>query len=439
MKMQLPESIQRLVNNVELMATETEVKWCLDNQQPLRLASGGGAYPGRASYGWIIQLGDSPVAKGNGPAYGDAPRSFRAEGYGMASALVYLSLLQQKITFTRNRRSINTIICDNHGLLTRIEEAIQWKYTTPNVTLRAEWDIQSVILSVYKTIDIQFEFLHVKSHQDDDGPLDSLSLETRLNVEADRLATAYLQQQNPRLPIALLFPTAKCQLIINKKSVTRKIPQTIRFETGSIDIRSYLTQRNLWTEATLDTINWDAHGASHSFHRPYRNFLVKMCHRHLPIGQTLHRRNQKYTPTCPGCLIETESQDHFLQCDAPSRIEWRLKLISTLRRQLAQLNTAENLQELILNCIDSAIDGRAIPTGGPFHEALESQETIGWLGMIRGYWSQEWRKSFRKDIHCSNRRVEKAEEQTTTTDDQMANENTPDYLATIDPAMETKK
>jgi hypothetical protein len=41
--------------------------------------------------------------------------------------------------------------------------------------------------------------------------------------------------------------------------------------------------------------------------------LVKMCHRHLPIGQTLHRRNSKYTPTCPGCLTEHKTQDHFLK------------------------------------------------------------------------------------------------------------------------------
>ena len=127
--------------------------------------------------------------------------------------------------------------------------------------------------------------------------------------------------------------------------------------------------------------------------------------------------------------METESKDNCLQCDAPSRIEWRLKLISTLRRQLAQLNTAENLQELILNCIDSAIDGRAIPTGGPFHKALESQETIGWLGMIRGYWSQEWQKAFERTyidpIEESRKQKNKRLQKMT--------------RSTIDPAMETKK
>jgi hypothetical protein len=51
MKNLLLESIQRLIDHIELLATPNEVLWGLNNQQPLRLASDGGAYPGRASYG----------------------------------------------------------------------------------------------------------------------------------------------------------------------------------------------------------------------------------------------------------------------------------------------------------------------------------------------------------------------------------------------------
>jgi hypothetical protein len=67
-----------------------------------------------------------------------------------------------------------------------------------------------------------------------------------------------------------------------------------------------------------------------------------------------------------------------------------------LRRQLATLKTADNLQERIIHCIDSAIDDRTISTDGPFSAALESQERIGWLSMIRGYWSQEWQQAFER-------------------------------------------
>jgi hypothetical protein len=59
------------------------------------------------------------------------------------------------------------------------------------------------------------------------------------------------------------------------KTVTRKIPQAIRYEAGSVGIRQYLMQRNTWTEPILDSIIWDAHGAGHSYHQPQRCYLIK--------------------------------------------------------------------------------------------------------------------------------------------------------------------
>jgi hypothetical protein len=95
------------------MATEEEITRCLDLQQPILLASNGGAILGRASYGWILQIGTTQIAKGKGPTHGGDPRSFPAKGYGMASVLLYLRLLQRQIEFIRDKQSTNTIICDN--------------------------------------------------------------------------------------------------------------------------------------------------------------------------------------------------------------------------------------------------------------------------------------------------------------------------------------
>ena len=187
----------------------------------------------------------------------------------MASALLYLRLLQRQIEFKRPRTTTNKLICDNQGLLIRIAEAAEWTYTTPNVTLRAEWDIESVILTIYKELQIPFLFTHVKSHQDDTIPIANLSLESRLNVEADRLATAYMTKDRTRRPTVALFPSAKAQLIIKGASVTRQLPQAIRFAAGSIGIRQYLMERNGWSEDTLDEVHWEAHGACHSSHRPH--------------------------------------------------------------------------------------------------------------------------------------------------------------------------
>ncbi len=250
------------------------------------------------------------------------------------------------------------LICDNEALLIRIETASAWTYTTPNVTLRAEWDIESVILDVLKELKMTFQFIHVKSHQDDETPLATLTLEARLNVEADRLATEYMQEDHIRRPTVALFPSAKAQFLIQDVSVTRKIPQAIRYAAGSKPIRTYPMERNQWTERTMDEIDWNAHGASHSHHRP------QLCHRHLPLGHTLQRRNTKYSPTCPGCREVPEDQNHYLQCTAASHIAWRISLLTKLRTQLRRTT-------------------------------LNSQACIGWLGLLRGYWSTRWQQEYK--------------------------------------------
>jgi hypothetical protein len=186
-----------------------------------------------------MQIGMTQVAKGKGPAYGEDPRSFRAEGYGMARVLLYLRLVQQQTEFKREKQATNTLICDNQGLLIRIEEALAWNYVTPKVTLRAEWDVEMVILMMHKELGLNFLFMHVKSHQDNATPVASLSLESRLNVEVDHFWTEYYMTEDKTLrPTVELFPSAKAWLIIHAGSVTRKIPQPICFQAGSIKLVS---------------------------------------------------------------------------------------------------------------------------------------------------------------------------------------------------------
>jgi hypothetical protein len=178
----------------------------------------------------------------------------------MASSLLYLRLLKQHFQFTRPKGSRQTLICDNKGLLIRIKEASSWNYATPNVTLRAEGYIELVILTEYKALDMPFVFKHVNSHQDDDTTVSSLSLESRLNIEANRLATAYMVEDQTRRPKAFLFEMAAAQFLIKDVSISQKLQQAIRFKAGSKGIRDYLQNQNTWSMPTLDEVNWEAHG-----------------------------------------------------------------------------------------------------------------------------------------------------------------------------------
>jgi hypothetical protein len=326
-----PVAHQEILQDIELAIDEQMLQELLAQPSAIRLASDGGAVPGRGSFGWIIQAGNTIIARGKGPAYGPEPRSFRAEGYGMASGLLFLSLLKQHFDLEWTQNLDNFLICDNEGLLIRIEKTLKWKNLYPNVTLRSEWDIESVILTTYSQIGWHFQFVHVKSHQDKTTAIRDLPLAVQLNIEADKLATDYLETSAFQ-GHASLFPSAKCQLTIDNDTVSRKLEQAIRFKAGTGPIHEYMRKRNTWSQETLDSIAWSAHGSSHSYHRKHRCFLIKLCHRHLPLGQILHRRDTKYPASCPGCGAATESHDHFIGCSAESRIKWRTTLIVAIRK-----------------------------------------------------------------------------------------------------------
>jgi hypothetical protein len=250
-----------------------------------------------------------------------------------------------------------------------------------------------VILSTYRSLGWVFTFEHVKSHQDDSIQIEDLPLAVRLNVEADRLATEYLETSEYQ-GHAPLFPSAKCQLVIDGDTISRKMPNAIRFKAGAGPLQDYLRTRNSWTQDVLDSIAWPAHGAAHSYHQQQKCFLIKLCHRHLPLGHTIHRRDNKYPEICPGCRTEVETHDHFLSCNAAPRIVWRTQLHSAIARQLTFTKTNTELHEAILDVIDRAIAGRPISVGGTFAAALRAQEQIGWRSMLQGYWASEWQTAY---------------------------------------------
>ena len=57
-----------LLQGVELTLPESELGALLESTSPIMLASDGGAVPGRGSYGWVLQIGKTIIARGKGPA-----------------------------------------------------------------------------------------------------------------------------------------------------------------------------------------------------------------------------------------------------------------------------------------------------------------------------------------------------------------------------------
>jgi hypothetical protein len=114
--------------------------------------------------------------------------------------------LQRLLIFCSNNNPFHLrLVSDNLGLLTHCEQRMA------QATLDSEWDVIEQITLILRSMPASTTFTHVLGHQDDHTAYEDLSLEARLNVDADAEAGLYITH-NPSPLSATLSPTAPCKL-----------------------------------------------------------------------------------------------------------------------------------------------------------------------------------------------------------------------------------
>jgi hypothetical protein len=225
---------------------------------------------------------------------------------------------------------------------------------------------------------------HGTVHQDREVPIATLSLPAQLNCEASSLATAALVAIASPIPQSPVFPPAVCQLNVADASVSQKVQASLRFSAAAPKMTAYLKDRNNWDEETYKSVSWPAFSAAR-FTTTNSRFVPKFCHRHLPVGDKSNRNDVKYSPCCPACSNPCETNEHFLLCKAPSRLQWRQKCIASLEKELARLHTSPLMITFLMETIDRLLDGKIIPSTGTSHEIVQSQKRIGWMTIFRSF------------------------------------------------------
>jgi hypothetical protein len=200
----------------------------LSQADNLLLVSDGGADNSIGSTGWIIadSLGNRLV-KGSSSVPGVDPRSYRAKGYTMASGLTFLRhicLYCQHL----NQLQLTKLYCNNLGLLRKLNYFFTYRLAPIKCVLHSEYDVLAQSYLLLQEYLVMPKILHVKGHQDDKTPYCNLTLPAQLNCDAGSLATTELRSLPNLIKRVPIFPSAKVQLLISGKSVTRNIPSAIR-------------------------------------------------------------------------------------------------------------------------------------------------------------------------------------------------------------------
>ena len=190
------------------------------------------------------------------------------------------------------------------------------------------------------------------------------------------------------------FPAGECVLQVYNTTITRNIKlelQTSR--TLPALCAKIIKDSQWWNEDTFDTINWPAHYRALQRHRKHRPTMIKYIHGLLPLGNRVHKYNEKYPPTCPSCGAPDEDIKHFWACPAASRLSWRRQFLRNLDLKLRELKIKQTVRTLLVSKLRAVLDGQdpeRVPVGDQELDISEAQKAIGWQQLLKGRFAVNW-------------------------------------------------
>lgn len=384
---------QQLLGAIELLVPQDELITAM-TMAAVKVAADGSVQGSRASFGWVLSDKDGRrLARCNGPAYGAKPTSYRAEAYGILSAVRFFYHLQAKWQVTNAFH----IYCDNKSMVNRSNENRRVPDAKPNSTLESEWDVLAEIWTTLKMFP-EWNITWIKGHQDDNTPYNRLELPAQLNVDADALADAYIVD-NPDHPynIVPLLPTSGIQLHLPVGTITHNLKKAIRLARTEPAMREHLMDRFSWDEDTFEDIDWEGFRRAMGRLDKHRVTLTKHVNNYVAVGRRVNRYDPKYPRECVTCGAAEETADHLILC--PPRDQWRKDCLTAVRNHFSKddnrWDAPVELQELLLEGVKSVLEDRdpsTIHCAQSVAHILAAQTAIGWGELFRGRLSCSWQQ-----------------------------------------------
>jgi hypothetical protein len=372
----------------------------------LLMCSDGGATTTAGSFGWVLATATTLLWEGSGPATGWAANSFRSEGVGQLSLLVFLEAFLdyyqiKDIQIPQLPPSTPWIrsATDNKGLIARIQTGLAKTPDFAGAGLNAEYDIVHEIVAITRRLPIPLVWEHVKGHQDEKRQWYELTRMETLNVHADALATTALEANTQPARTIHMIPSSKVALRIAGTDITSHYATHLR----KAATRPAMLRRGLkhygWTTRQFDSIDWKAHhGAIQKLRFSEKKFVTKFIHQSLPMGKIFHKIDPSQSITCSSCKRLPESETHLYRCPARQFFMDDVFLGDILQTFLQDEHTCPRLAYTLLTALYSDLSDDRLPefknkhgaNDPPYRKLHDLQAQVGWSQLFQGRLVKEW-------------------------------------------------
>jgi len=103
--------------------------------------------------------------------------------------------------------------------------------------------------------------------------------------------------------------------LANKGTITSAFEHTIRHVSGLEPLWNYMKNKHEWSDHTMESVNWKAHGQSLRRKVKQRtHYYIKLVNGILPTNSDLHMKDSVRC-LCPSC--HTARKIGLMCCDAP--------------------------------------------------------------------------------------------------------------------------
>jgi hypothetical protein len=252
---------------------------------------------------------------------------------------------------------------------------------------------------------IHWEAVHIKGHQDRHIPIQKLSRKARLNVEMDRLASAYwihLISRSDTMPA----PTTRAifgeewQLWNGDYKITHPSDNILYSIFQDPETDMWWRREGHISAAAKEAIDHDAtEAAMKSLTAPQRKYITKSASENYGVGRTLVEWKYQSNATCPRCSQVVETPTHVQQCDGYAANEIFKQNINKIEEFLTKEQTRPDLQDAIIQCIKKWRAREPIHLReyqDDLQDVIRQQHEIGWLDMMECLPAKGWQSLQRR-------------------------------------------
>jgi len=336
---------------------------------------------------WILecantsqQMSGSVVAPGSAHDHS----SYRSELSGVYAALLVTNRLC--LYFNISEGSI-LLGCDSKSALAMAFTATSFRYSIKTPC----FDLLGAIRQLRISSPIQWEFTHIKGHQDQRIALQDLSDLELLNVAMDNNAKAHLPhaRSQPRHYAIYLEPWS---IWHGGKKIATNLHSTIYGLVHSHAAKLYWLKKNHIDQDNFDSIHWSAlHQAHRESSQSHQAFVIKSSVGMCGVGKFLKRWKQSSTSACPRFSADSEDITHVWKSPAPEVKDLWTTTIANLRTWLDEQHTDPSLSNILLTYLHCWRESLPFPeASNRLHDLVQNQSDIGWDGPFYGWMSQHW-------------------------------------------------